>query len=290
MKGVVLAAGEGSRIQSVTYGAFPKELLPIGNVPTIRFPLETLRRGQIQNFLIIIAAQTKHGIIDGFRAGRKFGVEINYAVQEMGEGINSGLGAAVLAAKSWVGNDEFVAACGDSIIGDFSSDHPFDCLKPLIAVHKQVDSIATILVHPVHYDPKRFGVVKFKSYQENGETMFGEIEKMVEKPDSETAKKLRANGFHYVVTGYYVFKPSIFSYIEKTKPGIKNEIQLTDAMELAIESGEKITAVVHGRSKNGNIFPCQYWDVGVPEDYKNANKYLLEKDLDKWLTLECNTQ
>jgi len=36
MKGVILAAGEGSRIRNVTYGAFPKELLPIGNVPTIR--------------------------------------------------------------------------------------------------------------------------------------------------------------------------------------------------------------------------------------------------------------
>ncbi len=43
MKGVILAAGEGTRIRSVTYGAFPKELLPIGNVPTIRFPIEALK-------------------------------------------------------------------------------------------------------------------------------------------------------------------------------------------------------------------------------------------------------
>jgi dTDP-glucose pyrophosphorylase len=286
MKGVILAAGEGSRIRRVTYGAFPKELLPIGNVPTIRFPLEALRREKINNVLIVIAAQTKHGIIDGLQGGRRFGMDIQYAVQEKGNGNNSGLGAAILTARSWTGNEDFVVACGDSIVCDFSSPNPLGCLKPLIDIHKKTDSIATTLVYPVHYDPKRFGVVRFRKYREENGTMFGEVERMVEKPDETTAKLLKANGYYYIVAGYYVFKPSIFSYLEKTKPGVRNEVQITDAMELAIESGERVTAVVHAKSKEGDLFPCEYWDVGVPADYKNALRQLLEKDVDKWLVSE----
>jgi len=286
MKGVILAAGDGSRIRRVTYGAFPKELLPIGNVPTIRFPLEALRREEIKNVLIVIAAQTKHGIVDGLQGGRKFDMELCYAVQERGMDLYTGLGAAILTARSWTGNEDFVVACGDSIVCDFSSSDPLDCLKPLIDVYRKNDSIATILVHPVNSDPRRFGVVKFRKYREENGTMFGPVEHMVEKPDAITAKSLKANGYYYVVAGYYVFKPSIFSYIEKTMAGVRNEIQITDAMELAIESGERVTAVVHAKSKNGDLFPCEYWDVGVPEDYRNANRCLLEKDVDKWLISE----
>jgi len=85
MKGVILAAGEGTRIRRVTYGAFPKELLPIGNVPTIRFPIEALKLAGVRDILVVIAPQTKHGIIDGLQSGERFGVHICYAVQEKTE-------------------------------------------------------------------------------------------------------------------------------------------------------------------------------------------------------------
>ena len=285
MKGVILAAGEGSRIRRVTYGAFPKELLPIGNVPTIRFPLEALRLAKVKSVLVVIAPQTKHGIVDGLQSGRKFDMEICYAVQERSKDLYSGLGAAILAARGWTGNEEFVVACGDTIICDFSGGNPLDCLKPLIDVHRENDSIGTVLVHPTNSDPRRFGVVKFGRFREENGTMFGEVEHMVEKPDASVVKSFKANGYYYVVTGYYVFKPSIFSYIKRTKLGVRNEVQITDAMELAIENGERVSAVVHAKSKNGDLFPREYWDVGIPEDYREANKRLLEKDIDKWIKL-----
>jgi glucose-1-phosphate thymidylyltransferase len=284
MKGVVLAAGEGSRIRRVTYGAFPKELLPIGNVPTIRFPLEALRLAKIESVLIVIAPQTKHSIVDGLQSGRKFGMEIYYGIQERGKNLYSGVGAAILAAKSWAGNEGFVVALGDTIICDFSSSNPLDCLKPLMNVHRKNDSIATVLVYPTNSDPRRFGLVKFRSFREENGTMFGEVECMVEKPDASVAKSFKANGYYYAVAGYYVFKPSIFSYIEKTKLGARNEIQITDTMQLAIENGKRVDAVVHAECKNGNLFPREYWDVGIPRDYKEANIRLLDENIDKWLS------
>ena len=286
MKGVVLAAGEGSRIRTVTFGAFPKELLPIGNVPTIRFPLEALKLAAIRDVLVVIAPQTKHGIVDGLQSGRKFDMDICYAVQERGKGLQSGVGAAILTARKWVNKEDFVVALGDTIVCDFSSGNILDCLTPLVAMHRQSDSLATVLVHPIVSDPRRFGVVKFRSFREEHGTMVGELERMVEKPTASVARSFKANGFHYIVAGYYVFKPAIFSYLEKTKPGVRNEVQITDAMELAIEQGERVSAVVHARSKNGDLFPCEYWDVGIPEDYKEANRRLLDKTIDKWLRSE----
>jgi len=281
-----LAAGDGSRIKSITYGAYPKEMLPIGNVPTIRFPLEALRLANIRSVLVVIAPQTKHGIIDGLRSGRRFNTDIYYAVQERDNTLHSGMGVAILTAKGWIDGENFVVACGDTILCDFFRRNPLDCLQSIIASHERNSAIATALVYPTKSDPRRFGVVKFRSIQEQNGTMFGELADMVEKPNTRVAKSLKPNGYYYVMSGYYVFKPSIFSYIEKTKPDSKNEIQITDAIKLAIENGEKVNAFMHAKIRNGKMIPCEYWDVGIPEDYKRANERLLGEKIDKCLRSE----
>jgi len=281
-KGVVLAAGEGTRIRKVTYGAFPKELLPIGNVPTIRFPIEALRLAGIEDIFIVIAPQTKHGIIDGLQSGERLGVDISYVVQEKNEKSPSGLGPAIFSTRGRIQSDEdFVVACGDSILCDFSSSNPFDCLKPLIKIHKSTSAIATVMVHPTKADATRFGVVKFRSFHEENGMLYGELESLVEKPNLETAKSFSLNGYNYIAVGYYAFNPKIFSYIKKTKPGARNEVQITDAMALALENGERVCAVVHARNRGKDMVPCEYWDVGIPEDYKKANKRLWDMNLDK---------
>ena len=69
-----MGAGEGTRIRDVTYGAFPKELLPIGNVPTIRFPIEAIRLAGIRDILVVIDPQTRHGIVDGLQSEKSLGL------------------------------------------------------------------------------------------------------------------------------------------------------------------------------------------------------------------------
>jgi len=283
MKGVILAAGEGTRIRKVTYGAFPKELLPIGNIPTIRFPIEALKLAGVRDILVVIAPQTKHGIIDGLQSGERFGVNICYVVQEKTGNRPMGIGPAILSAKGWMGKGEdLVVALGDSILCDFSSKNPLDCIKHLLKVHGSMNPIATVLVHPTDSNPTRFGVVKFRYLREDNGSFFGEVEKMIEKPSMEVAKAYKANGYNYIVAGYYAFKPKIFSYIERTKPGSKNEVQITDAMALALENGERVFGVVHGKNKDNKVSPHEYWDVGIPDDYRDANIRLLGSGLE-WL-------
>ena len=287
MKGIILAAGEGSRIQRVTYGAYPKELLPIGNVPTIRFPIEAMRLVGIKNILVVIAPKTKHGIVDGLQSGENLGVDICYVIQKRNDKEISGLGQAILSARSWVEPEEsFVVACGDSILYDFSATHPLDCLRSLVKVHQAENAVASVLVHPTNVDPRRFGIVKFQRLQERDGTLFGKLESLIEKPSLDVARKYRANGYNYVIAGYYSFKPRIFEYIEKTVPGVRNEIQITDAMQLAVKHGDSVYAVIHGRNHGRKVVPCEYWDVGVPEEYKEANRRLLDENLDKYLYVE----
>jgi len=281
-----LAAGEGRRIQKITYGGIPKELLPIGNVPTIRFPIEALKLAGIRKLFVVIAPQTKHGIVDGLQSGEKFGTKICYLVQDSSNHIR-GIGAAILTTKDLIQEKEdFVVACGDSILCDFSSGNPLNCIKPLIDIHKATNSIATILVYPRKDGFQRFGVVKFKELYERNSIFYGPVERLIEKPSPQVAKEFFIDGFCFIATGYYVFKPRIFDYIIKTKPGVNNELQITDSIALALESGEKIYAVVHARNGGNSLMPCEYWDVGIPEDYKAANQRLLNEDIDKWIRME----
>jgi dTDP-glucose pyrophosphorylase/predicted transcriptional regulator len=281
-KGVILAAGDGSRIKKVTYGGYPKELLPICSVPAIRFPIEAFRLAGVDNVIIVIAPQTKHGIIDGLQSGERLGVNLSYVVQERNEKSPVGIGPAILSARDMLLPDEdFIVACGDSIICDSTSNRPLDCLKPLVETHKQANAIATIMVYPTRTDPTRFGVVKFRSFHEENDLVYGELESLIEKPSSKVAKRLRFCGYNYIAAGYYIFKPQIFSYIERTRPSAKNEVQITDAMALALRNGEKVWGVVHGKKNGEEMVPYDYWDVGIPEDYKNANKRLSDVNLDR---------
>lgn len=282
MKAVVLAAGEGTRIRRVTHGAVPKELLPIENVPTIRFPIHTISLAGIKDILVVIAPKTKHDVVDTLRSGEALGVNLCYVVQEKYKGKNRGMGSAILSTKPWILKDEdFIVACGDSIVCDFSSKNPFNCLSPLLKIHSKFGPLASILLYPTVSDPSKFGVAKLKGLEEYEGNVYGEVEKLIEKPPSNVSQKFMLGGVNYTMAGYYIFKWKIFSYIVKTKPDMNNEVQITDSMELAIENRERICAVVHGpKKKNTSVDGAYYWDVGLPEEYKEANIRLSSLDLD----------
>jgi dTDP-glucose pyrophosphorylase len=286
MKGMILAAGDGKRIREVTYGGFPKELLPIGNVPTIRFPLEALRLADINSVMVVIAPQVKHGIVDGLQSGRRFNMDICYIIQERGEYSSAGLGSAILSAKGWLANEDFAVALGDTILCNLFGNNPLDCLKPLVDAHRRSNSIATVLTCPTKLDPKRFGVAKLRNLRSENSYLLGEVERLVEKPADNIVPNLQTDGYYYTIAGYYIFKPSIFDYIEKTKPDARNEVQITDAMQLAIENDQTVSAVIHARRENGVLLPLGYWDVGIPEDYRRANVILLNENIDKWMNSE----
>ena len=91
----------------------------------------------------------------------------------------------------------------------------------------------------------------------------GYIKKLVEKPQTPVSN-LALVGLYYIANSESLVK-SLKKLVEKDVR-TKGELQLTDALQIMIESGEKIAT-----------FPVDGWyDCGKPETLLATNKYLLD--------------
>ncbi len=104
-------------------------------------------------------------------------------------------------------------------------------------------------------DPRRFGVAVTKG---------GNIQKLVEKPDTPVSN-LAIVGLYFLRESGSLFKS--IDHLIANEIKTKGEYQLTDALQLMIEGGEKFT-----------VFPVHGWyDCGKPETLLSTNEILLQK-------------
>jgi NDP-sugar pyrophosphorylase family protein len=194
MKAVILAAGKGTRLKPLTDN-IPKALVKLKSKPLLEHVLLSLKNAGINN-VIIVVGYLKEKIISYF--GNNFqGIKIEYVVQEQ----QLGTGNAILQAEKFVKEDFLVSHC-DTIP------------KPI--VWKQLiekNGFDAVLVVRKDSHPERFGVI---------ETRDEKIVSWEEKP-----KKPKSN---LVNAGFLRFSPSAFEEIKKTKPSLRGEIELTDAV------------------------------------------------------------
>ena len=247
--GLIPAAGIGKRLYPFSR-AVPKEIYPILGKAVIEHTIENLKVGGVNRIFMVVGFQ-KGALMDYVGDGSFFGVDVAYLYQMK----RKGLGHGILQGKDWI-NTTFVTLLGDSFI------EPKDEIRELVEYHIKEKPIATVMVFEVE-STEGYGIAKFR-HLENG---VGEIEKMAEKPTGKQAEGLRTNGKFYALCGAYVFEPKMFEYLEKTPPGINNEIQLTDAMILAMKNGEKI---------NGFVLKGKYLDIGKWRTVKEAEKFMRE--------------
>ena len=97
----------------------------------------------------------------------------------------------------------------------------------------------------------RYGVMKGEEIRDD---VFL-VQDFVEKPSPEEAPSDLA------IAGRYVFTPDIFTYLEATKRGKNNEVQLTDAMR----------AMVADRAMYGLRFEGKRYDIGNKLDFIKTN-------------------
>ena len=81
IKGIILAGGDGTRLKPMT-DLISKQLLPIYNKPMIFYPLSVLIKAKIKDILIITKPDEKNSFIKILGNGSKWGVNIDYIVQE----------------------------------------------------------------------------------------------------------------------------------------------------------------------------------------------------------------
>lgn len=245
-----MAGGHGTRLRPLT-ATGNKHMLPIANKPMLLYGLEQLRDAGIEE-LAIILGPIKEGVAETIGDGSRFGIKVTYLNQPEPRG----LAHAVQISEGFMNGEPFVMYLGDNLlkqrVGDFVKifeDGGFDC----------VVGVSTVK------DPTRFAVAE----------MHGDrIVRLTEKP--------REPKSNLAVIGVYVFGSAIFDAVRKIKLSLRNELEITDAIQMLLDDRKKVKA----QTVSG------WWkDTGRPEDLLEANQLVLE-DLDSRMegTLSEDTQ
>lgn len=244
-KAVIPAAGLGTRVLPASK-AMPKEMLPIVDKPAIQYIVEEAVASGITDILII-TNRGKSDIENHFdrapeleerllQAGRQEAYDQIVGLTKMAnicfvrQKETKGLGHAVNCARSFVGNEPFAILFGDDVIlGE----------KPVTAqLCEAYEKYGLGVVGTKEMSPEivmRGSSLKLESL--NGESNIYKCTDLVEKVKHK--EDLLSN---YTILGRCVCPPEIFDILDNTKPGVGNEIQLTDALAVLAKT-RGLTAV-----------------------------------------------
>jgi len=233
MKAVVLVAGKGTRMEPLTSDC-PKVMLQVANKPILEHILNSAIQAGIEGF-VFITGYLEQQIREYFGDGSKWGVSIDYVLQKEQLGTANAIGYA----KGHVG-EAFLVLNGDMLIGQ-------EDLKVLISRTEE----AVICVKEVE-NPSDFGVLEVEN---------NKVVRIIEKPKNPPTKLANA--------GVYLFRESIFDFIDRTQASVRKEFEITDSIQMLIDSGAAVGySPLEGR----------WIDIGYPWDLLKANERLL-KDL-----------
>ena len=209
MKGIILAAGRGTRLYPMTRPVC-KPLLPVYDKPLIYYPLSVLMQAGIHEVLIIVPPGEEGTFASLLGDGKHLGMDIRYAVQPVARGIAD----ALLIGEDFLAGDDVCLALGDNI---FHSPTLPAALKRAAAQNHG----ATVFGYYVD-DPERFGIVEF---DKNGKAI--SIEEKPAHPKS-----------NYCVTGLYFYDNRVVEYAKNLKPSARGELEITDLNRIYLENGE----------------------------------------------------
>lgn len=240
MKAVVLAAGEGARLQPIT-ATRPKHMIQVGGKPILEHCLDALKSSGITE-VIIVTHYMGNAIQQYFGDGEGMGLDITYAEQaEM-----LGTANAVSVVEPYIDGD-FVIINGDLL---FSHKTMANVVR-LYETEKPAAVMAVVAVEA----PESYGIVKL----ENDRI----IRCLVEKPAAGKAPSNLANA------GLYMVSEEIFDKIKQTKTSIRGECELTEALSLFIDAGKPVLA--------SKVSKDEWIDVGQPWNLLEANNWVLER-------------
>ena len=231
MKAVVLVAGKGTRMEPLTSGC-PKVMLQVANKPILEHILNSAIDAGIEDF-VFITGYLEEQIREYFGDGSKWGVNIEYIKQKGQLGTANAIGCA----RGHV-DGAFLVLNGDMLIGQ-------EDLKSLVSRTEE----AVICVKEVD-NPSDFGVL---------ETEHSRVVRIIEKPKNPPTNLANA--------GIYLFRQSIFDFIDRTQVSVRNEFEITDSIQMLIDSGATV-----GYSS----LESRWIDIGYPWDLLKANEYLLK--------------
>ena len=251
MKGLILAGGTGSRLRPITHtGA--KQLVPVANTPILFFGLQHLADAGITEVGIVVG-DTAEEIMTAVGDGSRWGLEVTYIPQDA----PLGLAHAVLIAREFLGDEDFVMYLGDNLLRDglteFTRKFTADRNAPPVielAGAAPTPCAAQILLAVVP-DPQRFGVAEI-----GGD---GSVVRLVEKPENPPSD--------LALVGVYLFDATIHEAVRSIEPSPRGELEITDAIQWLIDQGHRV---------RHEILDGWWIDTGKLTPLLEANRLLLE--------------
>jgi glucose-1-phosphate thymidylyltransferase len=215
----------------------PKQIVPVGGKPVLRYCLENLREIGVTSVGLVVGerdGQVERAIGDG----SKLGLRISYILQES----PLGLAHCITAAEEFLGSDDFLVYLGDNMLigslGDAA--HDFRTHRP----------DAQILVRKVD-DPRLYGVAELD--------VDGRVLSLTEKPEHPRSD--------LAVMGVYFFTPAIHAAVRRIRPSARGELEITDAIQDLLNRNRQVTA---------KGYPGYWADTGSIDGLLASNRVVLD--------------
>lgn len=209
MKGIILAAGKGTRLYPVTRPVC-KPLLPVYDKPMIYYPLSVLMSAGIRDVMVITPPDDTKPFEDVLGDGSWLGMKIVYKEQK----VQRGIADAFLIAEEFIGDDSVCLALGDNIF------YGPAFRRKLREAVRSADGGAAIFGYYVA-DPRAFGVVEFDTE--------GKAISIEEKP--------RHPKSNYIVPGLYFYDNKVVEIAKKVQPSARGELEITSVNNAYLEKG-----------------------------------------------------
>jgi glucose-1-phosphate thymidylyltransferase len=267
MKGIILAAGLGTRLFPITK-AISKQLMPIYDKPMIYYPLATLLQAGIREVLIICAQADVPRFKQLLGNGSQIGCKFSYKVQK----VPRGLADAFIIGEKFIGKDKVAMILGDNIFYGEQVDR---------LVGENVDVNGAVGFGVRVKDPERSGVYGFDKNMN--------VTSIEEKP-----KKPKSN---YASAGLYMCDNEVVKIAKHVKPSARGELEITSVQEAYMKKGklkvcrlEKGTAWLDTGTFDSMMQASQFiqvveerqgFKIGCIEEIAYRKGYITKKQLDK---------
>ncbi|MBW3017243.1 NTP transferase domain-containing protein [Candidatus Woesearchaeota archaeon] len=232
MQAVILAAGESTRTRPLTETK-PKPLLTVANKAILGHIVDMLEKRWIKD-IVIIVGHYKEMIIDHCK---KYHPQLNMKFIEQEK--RNGTAGAVKLAEQHVVEDFFV----------LNGDIYFDETALDMLMRKYADTKSTVIAAKKSDHAELFGNLKVQEDL---------VQEIIEKPEKPVTSLINA--------GIYLFTHDIFDSINKTKMSPRDEYELTDSINIMINSGKPVRYV---------NFEGYYQDATYPWSMLDINTYVL---------------
>lgn len=245
MKGIILAAGRGTRLGPITCGiggthiGASKPLVPTFDKPTIYYPLSDLVSAGIRDILVIAAPDNVDQFAGLLGDGSSLGISLSYTVQPKPRGIAE----AFVIAEQFIGNDDVMLAFGDNI---FSGKRFTSQLR-----ESTQPTGATVFAYHVN-NPSAFGVVEF-----DRQMRAISLEEKPSHPKSD-----------FAVVGIYAYDNRVVDIAKQLTPSQRGELEITDVNKAYLEAGLLDVRVLDSDTN--------WFDTGTPESLLGAAVYVDE--------------